>query len=64
MLRQAHHLIRVETNGPGFTDVTAQVAAWLATIGARDGLLTLFIRHTSASLTIQENADPDVLSDL
>jgi secondary thiamine-phosphate synthase enzyme len=64
VLRQAHHLVRVETNGPGFTDVTAQVAAWLASIGAQDGLLTLFIRHTSASLTIQENADPDVLSDL
>jgi secondary thiamine-phosphate synthase enzyme len=64
VLRQAHHLIGVETNGPGFTDVTAQVAAWLATIGAQDGLLTLFIRHTSASLTIQENADPDVRRDL
>jgi secondary thiamine-phosphate synthase enzyme len=40
------------------------VAAWLASIGARDGLLTVFNRHTSASLTIQENADPHVLSDL
>ena len=64
MLRQAHHLIRVETQGPGFTDVTAAVTAWLASIDAREGLLTLFIRHTSASLTIQENADPDVLADL
>jgi secondary thiamine-phosphate synthase enzyme len=64
VLRQAHHLIRVETKGQGFTDVTGQVGAWLASIGAREGLLTLFIRHTSASLAIQENADPDVLSDL
>jgi secondary thiamine-phosphate synthase enzyme len=64
VLRQAHHLIRIETKGPGFTDVTRPVAAWLASIRAQDGLLTLFNRHTSASLTIQENADPDVLSDL
>jgi secondary thiamine-phosphate synthase enzyme len=63
-LHQAHHPIRVETNGPGFTDITARAAAWLASIGAGDGLLTLFNRHTSASLTIQENADPDVLRDL
>jgi secondary thiamine-phosphate synthase enzyme len=40
------------------------VTAWLTAIGAQDGLLTLFVRHTSASLTIQENADPDVLRDL
>jgi len=64
MLQQAHHSIAVETNGPGFTAVSAAVAGWLISIGARDGLLTLFIRHTSASLTIQENADPDVLRDL
>jgi secondary thiamine-phosphate synthase enzyme len=64
MLQQAHHLIRVETNGPGFTDLTARVTQWLASIGAADGLLTVFCRHTSASLTIQENADPDVLRDL
>jgi secondary thiamine-phosphate synthase enzyme len=64
VLQQAHHLIGVETGGPGFTDMTERVAAWLSSIGARDGLLTVFVRHTSASLTIQENADPDVLSDL
>jgi secondary thiamine-phosphate synthase enzyme len=64
VLQQAHHLIGVETSGPGFTDVTARVAAWLGSIGAQDGLLTVFNRHTSASLTIQENADPDVLHDL
>ena len=64
MLEQAQYRITVDTTGPGFTDVTASVAAWLVTIGAGDGLLTLFIRHTSASLTIQENADPHVLHDL
>jgi secondary thiamine-phosphate synthase enzyme len=64
VLRQAHHLIRVETEGPGFIDITETVTAWLASIRARDGLLTLFNRHTSASLTIQENADRDVLADL
>jgi secondary thiamine-phosphate synthase enzyme len=64
VLQQAHHLIRVDTRGPGFTDLTARVAQWLASIGAADGLLTVFNRHTSASLTIQENADPDVLDDL
>jgi secondary thiamine-phosphate synthase enzyme len=64
VLRQAHHRLIVETPGPGFTDVTAAVTGWLRSIGAGDGLLTLLLRHTSASLTIQENADPDVLYDL
>ncbi len=64
MLAQAQHILQMKTRGPGFTDVTQEVRAWLGSIGARDGLLTLFVRHTSASLTIQENADPDVLRDL
>jgi secondary thiamine-phosphate synthase enzyme len=64
VLEQAHHRITIETRGPGFTDVTARLATWLGAIGAGDGLVTLFVRHTSASLTIQENADPDVLRDL
>jgi secondary thiamine-phosphate synthase enzyme len=64
VLQQAHHRIGVETKGPGFADITAEVASWLVSIGADDGLLTIFCRHTSASLTIQENADPDVLRDL
>ena len=54
----------MRTHGPGFTDLTREVASWLGSISAQDGLLTLFVRHTSASLTIQENADPDVLRDL
>ena len=61
---QAHHSVSIATSGPGFSDVTHEAAAWLAAIEAQDGLLTLFVRHTSASLTIQENADPDVLRDL
>ena len=64
MIEQAHHRISISTRGPGFTDVTREVVAWLGSIGAQDGLLTLFVRHTSASLTIQENADADVLRDL
>lgn len=61
---QANHALMVRTAGPGFTDITAQVCAWLADIAADEGLLTLFIAHTSASLTIQENADLDVRLDL
>jgi secondary thiamine-phosphate synthase enzyme len=64
VLEQAQHTLKVDTRGPGFTDLTRPVAAWLASIKAEDGLLSLFVRHTSASLTIQENADPDVLRDL
>lgn len=63
-LRQAMGRLTVATQGRGFTDVTRNVARWLAGAHAGDGLLTLFIRHTSASLVIQENADPDVLVDL
>jgi secondary thiamine-phosphate synthase enzyme len=64
MLEQAQTGIRIETRGPGFTDITAALAGWLTSIEAADGLLTVFVRHTSASLTIQENADPNVLRDL
>lgn len=53
-----------DTAGPGFYDVTLEVDSWLRENRARDGLLTVFIRHTSASLVIQENADPDVQVDL
>ena len=63
-MRQASHQLTVETRGKGLYEVTGAVAAWLAEQPARDGLLTVFIRHTSASLIIQENADPDVLRDL
>jgi secondary thiamine-phosphate synthase enzyme len=62
--RQALGRLTVETRGQGFADVTDAVARWVASTGIRDGLLTAFCRHTSASLTIQENADPDVRADL
>jgi secondary thiamine-phosphate synthase enzyme len=63
-LSQAFETILVATSGPGLYDRTQDVRDWLARIAAADGLLTLFIRHTSASLLIQENADPDVRTDL
>jgi secondary thiamine-phosphate synthase enzyme len=63
-MRQAHTILTVRTRGAGLHDITADVASWLARQEVRDGLLTVFIRHTSASLTVQENADPDVLADL
>jgi secondary thiamine-phosphate synthase enzyme len=56
--------LNVATSGEGFVDITREAARFLERIGARDGALFLFIRHTSASLVIQENADPDVQIDL
>jgi secondary thiamine-phosphate synthase enzyme len=56
--------LTVETRGLGFIDITRDVNAFLHECKAVDGALTLFLRHTSASLTIQENADPDVQTDL
>jgi secondary thiamine-phosphate synthase enzyme len=56
--------LTVQTRGAGFIDITRDVSAFLHEASAREGALTLFIRHTSASLTIQENADPAVLTDL
>ncbi|WP_082653348.1 secondary thiamine-phosphate synthase enzyme YjbQ [Aureimonas sp. AU22] len=62
--QQFLHRLGIQTRGRGLTDMTREIAAVLASEGAGDGLLTVFIRHTSASLTIQENADPDVRTDL
>jgi secondary thiamine-phosphate synthase enzyme len=56
--------LTVQTPGRGFTDLTAEAAEFVKDAGAKEGAVTLFIRHTSASLTIQENADPTVLFDL
>jgi secondary thiamine-phosphate synthase enzyme len=56
--------LMVDTPGEGFTDITADARRFLIEAGADDGVLFLFLRHTSASLTIQENADPDVQRDL
>jgi secondary thiamine-phosphate synthase enzyme len=56
--------ILVETRGEGFTEITSDVARFISDANAKDGALLLFMRHTSASLVIQENADPDVRTDL
>ena len=63
-MKQSLHRLTVATRGQGLVEITETVSAWLATQAVRQGLLTLFVRHTSASLLIQENADPDVLRDL
>lgn len=63
-LRQSMTRLRFQTIGPGMRDITREVAGWLGAIDAGEGLVTVFIRHTSASLAIQENADPDVQHDL
>jgi secondary thiamine-phosphate synthase enzyme len=56
--------LTVQSSGRGFVDLTAEIAGFVRDAGAIEGTVTLFIRHTSASLTIQENADPSVLKDL
>jgi secondary thiamine-phosphate synthase enzyme len=61
---QSHGQLRVPTRGKGLYEITREVTAWLKQRNIRDGLLTVFIQHTSASLIIQENADPDVRRDL
>src|ERR1044072_3682957 len=57
-------VLTVQTQGAGFIDLTHEAGKFLSDASALDGALTLFVRHTSASLTIQENADPSVLDDL
>jgi len=56
--------LSVETSGEGFLEITADIARFLGQTGARDGAVLIYLKHTSASLTIQENADPDVRTDL
>jgi len=63
-MRQTHGTLEVATPGRGLVDVTGPLAAWLTGEQARDGLCTVFLQHTSASLVVQENADPDVRGDL
>ena len=60
----ASETLTVDTRGEGFVEITRDVADFLQQVGAGDGMLLAFIRHTSASLVIQENADPDVQTDL
>jgi secondary thiamine-phosphate synthase enzyme len=63
-MRQSQTELTCATRGPGLHEVTREVCDWVGEQGIETGLLTLFLRHTSASLLIQENADPDVLADL
>lgn len=63
-MRQAFHEFSIATRGRGLIEFTAAVEKWIGENDFRDGLLTLHLRHTSASLLIQENADPDVRRDL
>jgi secondary thiamine-phosphate synthase enzyme len=64
MLRQACHELTLATRGRGLYEFTTEVEAWIAREKFRTGLVTLHLKHTSASLLIQENADPDVRTDL
>jgi secondary thiamine-phosphate synthase enzyme len=63
-MKQATHEISVKTNERGLHNINETIVSWAHAQGMTTGLLTVFIRHTSASLVIQENADPDVLTDL
>ena len=63
-MKQLFHEIKINTNGQGLYDFTSKTVSWLNELEIKNGLLNINILHTSASLTIQENADPDVLHDL
>jgi secondary thiamine-phosphate synthase enzyme len=58
------HRLGVSTRGKGLYEITREIATWIAGLSVKAGLLTVFMQHTSASLLVQENADPDVKSDL
>ena len=64
MLHQHSHVIASRASRPGLKEITSEVAEWVASTGIQEGLLTLFCRHTSASLVIQENAAPAARRDL
>jgi secondary thiamine-phosphate synthase enzyme len=63
-MRQALHRLTIATSGQGLVDVTDKVSRWVSAQAIQTGLLTIWCRHTSASLLVQENADPDVRADL
>jgi secondary thiamine-phosphate synthase enzyme len=63
-MRQSQHELRLPTRGRGLYEITGQIERWLSDQNVETGLLTLHLQHTSASLLIQENADPDVRRDL
>src|SRR5882672_1638971 len=64
MLPQVQHEFRIATRHRGFYDLTEEIEKWVSSSGIKTGLVTLHLKHTSASLVIQENADPDVRRDL
>ncbi len=63
-MKQAHGELTVATRGKGLYDISREVRQWVSKQQIQSGLLTVFLQHTSASLTIQENADPDVRRDM
>jgi secondary thiamine-phosphate synthase enzyme len=63
-MKQSTKRLEVSSKGKGLYEITDQLTSWVRQAGLQTGLLTVFIQHTSASLTIQENADPDVIADL
>jgi secondary thiamine-phosphate synthase enzyme len=63
-MKQFTHAFEVKTNGKGLYNVSRQIQQWVRQCALKTGLLTVFLQHTSASLTVQENADPDVVYDL
>ena len=63
-MKQATTLLKIGTTRRGLTDITAEIAKWISGQACKTGLLTVFCRHTSASLLIQENAAPEVRADL
>ena len=63
-MRQENHQLSISSQGRGLCEITHEVRDWVRSTGIQSGLLTLFVQHTSASLLIQENADPAVQGDL
>ena len=63
-MKQAQHMLTIRAQGQGLLEITREIATWVAEQDVAEGLLSVFIRHTSASILIQENADPNVQRDL
>ncbi len=64
LMKQAQHMLTLRAQGQGLLEITREIATWVAEQDVAEGLLSVFIRHTSASILIQENADPNVQRDL
>jgi len=64
MIKQRLHKLNITCKGRGFYNVTREIQAWLSQTGIEQGMLNVFVQHTSCSLMVQENADPDVLRDM